>query len=108
MDKKILVTGATGQLGGLVVESLLKKTAAENIAVMIRDDKDAAAFSSKGIDVHIGDYDDVAAMSSAFKGIDKLYFVSGPDLEGRLIQHQNVVAAAVAAKVEHVVYTSFS
>lgn len=108
MNKKILITGATGNLGGIVIESLLKKTAANNIAVMLRNDKNAAAFSSKGIDVRIGDYNDIAAMSSAFKGIDKLYFVSGPDLEARLIQHQNVVAAAIEAKVTHIVYTSFS
>lgn len=105
---QILVTGATGNLGGLVVESLLKKTAASNIVVMLRNDKNAAEFSSKGIAVRIGDYDDISAMSGAFKGINALYFVSGPDLEGRLVQHENVVAAAIEAKVSHVVYTSFS
>ena len=108
MDKKILITGATGNLGSLVVDLLLQKTKPENIAVMVRNEKDIAAFSKKGIDARIGNYDSKGSMVSAFKDIDKLYFVSSPDLEGRLTQHENVVDAAKEAKVGHMIYTSFS
>lgn len=105
---KILITGATGNLGGLVVDALLNKTAAANISVMLRNEKNAEHFINKGIDVRLGNYDDKASMVKAFTNIDKLYFVSGPDLETRLIQHGTVVAAAIEAKVGHIVYTSFS
>lgn len=109
MTNKILITGATGNLGSLVIESLLEKTTADNIAVMIRNEKDAERFSSLGInDIRIGNYDDKASMIKAFSGIDKLYFVSGSDLEARLVQHANVVNAAKEAKIFHIVYTSFS
>ena len=108
MEKKILITGATGNLGGLVIDSLLNKTAAKNIAVMLRSELHADVFESKGIEIRIGNYDDIESMINAFEGIGILYFVSGPDLEGRLVQHKNVVAAAIQAKVGHVVYTSFS
>jgi NAD(P)H dehydrogenase (quinone) len=105
---KILITGATGNLGGLVVDALLHKTAAENISVMLRSEKNAENFINKGIDVRLGNYDDKASMVKAFTSIDKLYFVSSPDLEARLTQHKTVVAAAIEAKVGHIVYTSFS
>jgi NAD(P)H dehydrogenase (quinone) len=105
---KILITGATAKLGGLVLDALFTRTAKENIAVMMRRDKGAEEFSNKGIEVRIGNYDDTASMVQAFKGIDKLYFISGPDLEGRLTQHKNVVAAALEANVGHVIYTSYS
>ena len=105
---KILITGATGKLGGLVLDSLFTKTAKENIAVMLRNDKRAEAFSNKGIEVRIANYDDTGSMVKAFKDIDKLYFISGTDLEGRLTQHKNVVAAAIKANVGHIIYTSFS
>ncbi|WP_073098631.1 SDR family oxidoreductase [Leeuwenhoekiella marinoflava] len=108
MNTKILVTGASGNLGALVVASLLQKTEANNIAVMLRNAKDAEAFISKEIEVRMANYDNTESMADAFKGIDKLYFVSGSDLEARLVQHKNIVAAAKVAKVGHIVYTSFS
>ncbi len=103
----ILVTGATGQLGGAVTESLLKKTAASNIHVLVRDADKAAAFKAQGVTVHVGDYGNYASLLSAFKGIDKVYMVSGNDLPNRIEQQDNVVNAAKEAGVKHVVYTSY-
>ncbi|MBS0031234.1 SDR family oxidoreductase [Chitinophaga sp. 22321] len=105
---KILVTGATGPLGKAVVEELLRNTGAANIAVLARDPVKAADFEAKGVTVLKGDYNDYASLLPAFEGIDKLYFVSGNDVQGRGAQHENVVKAAVAAKVGHVFYTSVS
>lgn len=105
---RILVTGATGNLGGAVVDFLLKRTAAANIVALVRDaasDK-ALALKAKGVETRSGDYNDYPSLVNAFKSIDKLYFVSGNDLEHRLEQHQNVVKAAVEASVKHVIYTS--
>ncbi len=104
---KILITGATGQLGGEVVRQLLTKTPATNIAVLVRDAAKAEAFGKQGIETRIGDYNDYGSLAKAFQNTDKLFFVSGNDIPNRLVQHKNVVKAATAAKVGHIVYTSF-
>ena len=103
----ILVTGATGHLGKAVTESLLKKTDAANISILVRDAEKAADFKAQGVNVKIGDYNDYASLIAAFKGIDKVYMVSGNDLVNRIAQQDNVVKAAKEAGVKHVVYTSY-
>ena len=103
----ILVTGATGHLGKAVTESLLKKATGNNISILIRDANKASEFKTQGVDVRIGDYDDYASLVAAFKGIDKLYMVSGNDIAKRVQQQDNVVNAATEAGVKHIVYTSF-
>jgi NAD(P)H dehydrogenase (quinone) len=102
----ILVTGATGQLGSAVVKALLTKTDAKNISILARSEEKAADLKAKGVNVLIGDYTDYASLVAAFKGIDKVYFVSGNDIPTRIPQHENVINAAVEADVKHVLYTS--
>ncbi|WP_153796245.1 SDR family oxidoreductase [Foetidibacter luteolus] len=104
---KILVTGATGHLGKAIVEALLKKTSSTRIHVLVRDAAKAADLIAKGVTVHEGNYDDHASLVNAFKGINKVYMVSGNELHKRIQQHYNVVDAAVEAGVKHLVYTSF-
>ncbi len=104
---KILVTGATGGLGSAVVNFLLEKTAASNISVLVRDAAKVETLKEKGVNIVVGDYSDIDSLIAAFQGIDKLYFVSGSDVQHRLAQQENVVKAAVAAGVKHVIYTSF-
>ena len=104
---KILVTGATGHLGKAVTESLLTKIDAANISVLVRDASKAEAFKAQGVDVRVGDYGDLDSLLAAFKGIDKLYMVSGNDIANRIQQQDNVVLAAKQAGVRHVVYTSY-
>lgn len=103
----ILVTGATGPLGKAVVEFLLKKIPASNIAVLVRDPAKAEDLKARGIDVRQGDYSDYNSLVKAFTGIDKLYFVSGNDVVNRSAQQANVVKAAQQTGVKHVLYTSF-
>ena len=103
----ILVTGATGQLGAAVTESLLKKTSADHISILVRDAAKAEAFKAKGVNIVVGDYSDYTAMVAALQGIDKLYLVSGTDLENRTAQQLNVINAAKEAGVKHIFYTSF-
>jgi NAD(P)H dehydrogenase (quinone) len=103
---KILVTGATGQLGQAVVNELLNKINASNISVVVRDPAKAEVLKAKGVNVIQGDYNDYSSLVAAFKGIDKLYFVSSSDVMNRLAQHENVVKAAVEAGVGHIFYTS--
>lgn len=104
---KILVTGATGGLGKAVVETLLKTVSADQISVLARDPAKAAALQAQGVAVLQGDYTDYASLVKAFAGVDKLYFVATSSFTDRIPQHENVVKAAVAAKVSHVFYTSF-
>ena len=103
----ILVTGATGHLGKAVTESLLSKTNAANINILVRDAEKAADFKAKGVNVKVGDYSDYQSLLAAFKGIDKLYLVSGNDIANRDGQQINVINAAKEAGVKQIVYTSF-
>lgn len=103
----ILVTGATGHLGGATIDSLLQKnTPANQIAALVRDPKKAEALAAKGITLKTGDYHNVPALQQAFEGVDTLVFVSSGDIVGRVQQHLNVIEAAKAAGVKHIIYTS--
>lgn len=103
----ILVTGAGGHLGAAVVNELLNRVEAAEVAVLTRDAAKVADFAAKGVTVKIGDYDNYDSLINAFSGVDKLYFVSGNDIPNRMQQHENVVKAAKEAGVGHIVYTSF-
>lgn len=103
---KILVTGATGHLGGAVVKELLGIVDAKEISVLVRDTAKANDLASKGVKVIKGDYTDRASLLAAFQDVEKLYFVSSSDIEKRYAQHENVIEAAVEAGVGHVFYTS--
>jgi len=103
---KILVTGATGHLGKAVTEFLLQKTDASNVSILVRDATKAEDLKSKGVEILVGDYNDTVSLVEAFKGIDKLYLVSGTDIENRSAQQENVINAAKEAGVKYVIYTS--
>ncbi|WP_430469834.1 SDR family oxidoreductase [Thalassospira lucentensis] len=104
---KTLITGATGQLGSLVVTHLLNRIPASNIAVSVRTPSKADDLATKGIDVRHGDFDDLALMTAAFKDIDTALIISGEaDNATRIAQHRTAVDAAKAAGVKHLVYTS--
>ena len=102
----ILVTGATGQLGTAVVQNLLKKTSASQIAAFVRDDSKASDLRERGADIRVGNYDDRASLDEALQGIEKVLLIAGTDEDNRLRQHQNVVDAAKKAGVQCVAYTS--
>lgn len=105
---KILVTGATGRLGRQVVEQLMKRIQPGNIRILVRDAEKAAALAAQGVEVCIGNYDDIASLQQAFQGVDKIYLISGNEIEKRDRQHDNVInAAREAGCVKHIFYTSF-
>ncbi len=104
---KLLITGATGHLGTSVVDELIEKKGTKNISVLVRDLSKAGKLKEKGVQLVQGDYNDYNSLVTAFKGIDKLYFVSGSDVVNRSVQHENIVKAAKTAKVGHIIYTSF-
>ncbi|UII34609.1 SDR family oxidoreductase [Fulvivirga ulvae] len=101
----ILITGASGHLGGLIIENLLKTVPASQIAAMVRNAEKAGDLKAKGVDVRVGDYHDPASMEAAFKGVDKLLLISSSDFNERLQQHKNAVDAAKKAGVKHIFYT---
>ena len=103
----ILVTGATGQLGGATIDFLLKKVQPGDLAALARDPDKARSIEAKGVKTILGNYDDPASLEQAFSGIDKLLFVSSNEIPIRDQQHANVVAAAKKMGVGHIVYTSF-
>lgn len=100
---KIAVTGATGQLGKLVVEQLKKKVAPESIVALVRTPEKAAG---TGIGVRSFDYTKAEFLSSALEGIDRLVLISGNEIGQRAVQHSNVIEAAKKAGVKWIVYTS--
>ncbi|MBM2616790.1 NAD(P)H-binding protein [Actinoplanes sp. LDG1-06] len=102
----IVVTGATGHLGRLAIQSLLAKgvPAAEIVGLGRQVDK----IADLGITVKQVSYEDPESLRAAFEGADKVLFISGSEAGARLAQHTNVVAAAQAAQVGLLVYTSIA
>jgi len=104
---RILITGGTGQLGSAVVNEFIEKKLSGEIVVMVRDLSKAEGLKEKGIKLIKGDYNDYNSLVSAFRDVDKLYFISGSDVAYRGAQHENVVKAAKDARPGHIIYTSF-
>jgi NAD(P)H dehydrogenase (quinone) len=102
----IAITGATGQLGRLVVEGLLASQPASSIVAIVRDPAKATAWAARGVQVRQGDYTQPAALAQALKGVDKLLLISSSEVGQRVPQHRNVIDAARQAGVKLVAYTS--
>jgi NAD(P)H dehydrogenase (quinone) len=102
----LAVTGATGQLGRLVVAALLEKQPAQEIVAIVRDPAKAADLSAKGVQVRQADYAEPATLASALQGVSKLLLISASEMGKRAAQHQNVIGAAKSAGVGFVAYTS--
>ncbi|MCO4165077.1 SDR family oxidoreductase [Citrobacter youngae] len=102
----IAITGATGQLGQHVIESLLKTVPASQIVAIVRNPAKATALSQQGITVRQADYSDETAFTTALQGIDKLLLISSSEVGQRAPQHRNVINAAKAAHVKFIAYTS--
>jgi NAD(P)H dehydrogenase (quinone) len=103
----IVVTGATGQLGRQVVERLLERVPASEVAVSVRNPEKAADLAARGVSVRRGDFNDPASLSEAFAGADRLLLISTDELgPQRAEQHAAAVEAARAAGVGLIAYTS--
>ena len=105
-ESNVLVTGAAGQLGRLVIDALLKTMPAQRVHALVRNAKAAQGLASLGVTTHVGDYDEPQTLDAAFAGIDRVLLISSNDLGGRLVQHGNVIEAAKRAGVGLVAYTS--
>jgi NAD(P)H dehydrogenase (quinone) len=102
----ILVTAATGKLGRLVVEELLKKVPASQVAVGVRNTAKAADFAARGVQVRQADYSRPETLGAALAGVEKVLLISSNEVGQRAVQHQAVIAAAKKAGVRLLAYTS--
>lgn len=102
----IAITGATGQLGQLVIDHLLKTVSASQLVAIVRNPAKAQALTDQGIVVRQGDYTDEAGLKSALQGVEKLLLISGSEVGQRTVQHRNIINAAKAAGVKFIAYTS--
>lgn len=100
---KIGITGATGQLGRLVVENLKKRVAVTDIVALVRSTQKA---SELGVETREFDYSKAVQHVDALKGIETLLLISGNEIGQRAQQHSNVINAAKIAGVKWIVYTS--
>ncbi|WP_035716996.1 SDR family oxidoreductase [Gordonia terrae] len=101
------VTGATGHLGGLVIEELLARgVAATDVVAIVRDESKASKLASQGVSVRVADYDDPESLRTALAGVDKLLLISGADMGRRVAQHTNVIESAEENGVALIAYTS--
>ena len=100
---KIGITGATGQLGRLVVEKLKGKVSAQSITALVRNPEKAADL---GIEAREFDYNNPENLAAALAGIDTLLLISGNEIGQRARQHANVIDAAKKAGIKWFVYTS--
>ncbi|WP_105588721.1 SDR family oxidoreductase [Cronobacter sakazakii] len=102
----IAITGATGQLGQRVIDTLLNTVAAQEIVAIVRNPAKAAALSTRGVQVRAADYNDAAALTAALAGVEKLLLISSSEIGQRATQHRNVIDAAKTAGVKLIAYTS--
>jgi NAD(P)H dehydrogenase (quinone) len=102
----IVVTGATGQLGRLVIAALLKKVPALEIVAAVRNAEKAGDLTKLGIQVRYADYSQPAAWDEALKGADKVLLISSSEIGQRANQHRNVIDAAKRNGVKLLAYTS--
>ncbi|MFI9322789.1 SDR family oxidoreductase [Kitasatospora aureofaciens] len=101
-----VVTGATGQLGRLVVEGLLARVPASEVAVAVRSAGKATDLAARGVDVRVVDYDEPRTLAGAFAAGDRVLLISGSEVGRRVPQHRAVVEAARTAGVALLAYTS--
>jgi NAD(P)H dehydrogenase (quinone) len=102
----IVVTGASGQLGRLVIEALLKTLPAPEIIAAVRSPDKAADLAARGVQVRHADYNDPATLDTAFAGADKLLLISSSEIGRRATQHRAAIDAARRAGVTLIGYTS--
>ncbi|OAN66887.1 SDR family oxidoreductase [Sphingomonas sp. TDK1] len=100
------VTGASGQLGRLVLESLLEKVAPSEIVALVRNPDSVADLAAKGVTVRAFDYDAPETLASGLAGVSRLLLISGNAIGSRVPQHRAVIDAAKAAGVQLIAYTS--
>lgn len=105
--RTIAVTGATGHLGRLTLQALIKRgVPAGNLVALVRDPAKAADLAAQGIQVRQADYRQPDTLSAALNGVNRLLLISSNDFDDRVGQHRHVIDAARNAGVDLIAYTS--
>lgn len=102
----IVITGASGQLGRLVIEELLGSLHPSELVAAVRSPEKVADLAARGVEVRQADYDRPDTLESAFAGAHKVLLISSSEVGQRVPQHTNVIAAVKKAGVELLAYTS--
>ncbi|WP_094586207.1 SDR family oxidoreductase [Synechococcus sp. BO 8801] len=103
---QFVITGATGQLGRLVIDVLLRRVPAERIVTAVRNIDKASDIAALGVQVRQADYNQPASLEAAFEGADRLLLISSSEIGQRTRQHQAVIDAAKLSGVRLLAYTS--
>ena len=106
---KIIVSGASGQLGGLVVKDLLgRRIAAKDLILVSRTPEQLEEYAERGASVRYGDFTKPESLKAAYAGGTRMLLISINGGSGqRPALHKAAIDAAVAAGVKHIVYTSY-
>jgi NAD(P)H dehydrogenase (quinone) len=104
----VVVTGATGHLGRLTVEALLRRgVPASEVIATGRDVTGIKDLAERGVVVRRADFADQDSLAAAFTGADRLLLISASiPVEERVANHRRAIDAALAAGVSLVAYTS--
>lgn len=105
-SENIVVTGATGQLGRLVLAQLRKVAPSAHLIGLVRDPAKAQDLAATGVELRTASYDDPAALRTALTGANRLLLISSSEVGQRARQHRNVIEVAKAADVSFIAYTS--
>jgi NAD(P)H dehydrogenase (quinone) len=108
MGTRLAITGASGRLGRRTAELVLARCAPRDVILATRTPSALADLAARGADVRYADFDEPASLRAAFAGAERLLLISATDLQRRITQHEAALAAAGAAGVRHVIYTSGS
>jgi NAD(P)H dehydrogenase (quinone) len=106
MTKRLVITGASGQLGRRVAEIALAACGPERLILVTRRPDALADLAARGAEVRFADFDRPASLRAAFARGERMLLISTTDLARRNEQHRAAIDAAVAVGVEHIVYTS--
>ena len=101
----IVVTGATGALGRLVIDELLTNVPAEQVVAVVRDKAKAAGIMARGVEIRVADYNEPETLAGAFQAGDVVLLISGSEAGRRVPQHTAVISAAKDAGVARIAYT---
>ena len=104
----VVITGASGHLGRLAARFALERLEPSELVLVTRSPQTLAEPVSRGVAVRQGDFDDPASLAAAFRGGQSLLLISSDAIGRRATQHRAAIAAAEAAGVQKLVYTSYS
>jgi NAD(P)H dehydrogenase (quinone) len=103
---KLAISGASGHLGRQVTALLLDKVPPADVVLLTRNPDGLADAAARGAEIRPADFDDPAGLADALKGVERLLLISTDAVGQSVAQHRAAIDAAVAAGVQHVIYTS--